>query len=111
MARPALKRQSVDYIVGHYSLPRRRACGIVRQQRSTNYYRSRKDPKTGLRTRMRELAQTRVPGVNDPGRSHCLSNFLTREDWLPHKLPYPFGVCSGRQADEENYDRCPTGAD
>ena len=76
MARPALKRQAVDYIVGHYSLPRRRACGIVRQQRSTNYYRSCKDPKTGLRTRMRELAQARVRyGYR---RLHVL---LRREGW------------------------------
>ena len=60
----------------------------------------------------RELAVAKASGPRQlflP--AHCLSNFLTREDWLPHKLPYPFGVCSGRQADEENYDRCPTGAD
>lgn len=76
MARPALKRQVVEYIRSHYSVPRRRACGIVRQHRSTNYYRSRKDPKSGLRTRMRELARTRVRyGYR---RLHVL---LKREGW------------------------------
>jgi hypothetical protein len=80
MARPALKRQAVDYIVGHYALPRRRACGIVRQQRSVNYYRSREDPKLGLRKRTRELAQVRVRyGYR---RLHVL---LRREGWSPGK--------------------------
>ena len=76
MARPALKRQAVDYLVDHYSSSRRRACRLVRQTRSTVYYRSRKDPKTALRARMRELAQTRVRyGYR---RLHVL---LRREGW------------------------------
>jgi len=76
MAWPALKRQAVEYIVSHYSVPRRRACGIIRQHRSTNYYRSRKDPQIGLRTRMRELARARVRyGYR---RLHVL---LKREGW------------------------------
>ena len=33
---------------------------MIRQHRSVQYYRSCKDPKTGLRARMRELAQVRV---------------------------------------------------
>ena len=60
MARPALKRQAVNYIVEHYGTSRRRACRVMRQHRSVHYYRSRKDPRTALRTRMRELAQVRI---------------------------------------------------
>ncbi len=60
MARPALKRQAVEYVIDHYAIARRRACRIVRQHRSVQYYRSCKDPKTALRARMRELAQIRM---------------------------------------------------
>lgn len=63
MAAPALKRQAVSYIVDHYGLPTQRACRLVKQARSTHYYRSVKDPQTALRQRMREIAQTRVVSV------------------------------------------------
>lgn len=76
MARPALKRQAVDSLVDHYAASRRRACRLVRQTRSTLYYRARKDPKTALRARMRELAQVRIRyGYR---RLHVL---LRREGW------------------------------
>ena len=76
MARPAVKRQAVDYVLGHYATSRRRACRIVCQHRSAEYYRSRKDPKTALRGRMRELAQVRIRyGYR---RLHIL---LRREGW------------------------------
>ena len=60
MARPALKRHAVDYVVGHYGTSRRRACRLVCQHRSVHYYRSRRDPRPALRTRLRELAQVRI---------------------------------------------------
>lgn len=76
MVRPAVKRQAVAYIVGHYGTSRRRACKLVRQYRSVNYYRSRLDPRTELRARMKELARTRVRyGYR---RLHVL---LRREGW------------------------------
>jgi len=60
MARPALKRHAVDYVVVHYGTSRRRACRLVCQHRSVHYYRSRRDPRTALRTRLRDLAQVRI---------------------------------------------------
>lgn len=76
MARPALKREAVEYIVSHYDLNMRRACRLINQTRSVQYYRSVKDRRDGLRLRMREIAQTRVRyGYR---RIHVL---LKREGW------------------------------
>lgn len=60
MGRPALKREIVQYIVEHYGLNLLRACKLIKQRRSVQYYRSVKDPKLALRQRMRELAQVRI---------------------------------------------------
>ena len=76
MARPAVKREAVRYVVEQYRLSCRRACAIVKHYRSAYYYRSWKDPKTALRGRMRELAQIRIGyGYR---RLHVL---LKREGW------------------------------
>jgi putative transposase len=70
--------------MNHYTLSRRRACRLLGQHRSTEYYQSRKDPLTDLRLRMKELAQTRVRyGYR---RLHVL---LRREGWaLGKSLAY-----------------------
>ena len=66
----------MDYMVSHYNLGTRRTCQLVKQTRSTHYYRSVKDPRTDLRVRMREIARTRVRyGYR---RLHVL---LRREGW------------------------------
>lgn len=66
----------MDYIVSHYGLKMRRACRLIRQARSVQYYRSVKDPQMALRQRMRELAHSRVRyGYR---RIHVL---LKREGW------------------------------
>ena len=50
----------MHYLTGRYRVSARRACHVIRTTRSSVYYVSRKDPLTGLRQRMRELAQTCV---------------------------------------------------
>lgn len=76
MARPALKRQAVEYLVAHHRCSKRRACRLVQQHRSNEYYRSVKDPRNDLRARMKEIAQVRVRyGYR---RIHVL---LKREGW------------------------------
>jgi putative transposase len=60
MARPALRRQAVDYAVAHYAIAQRRACRLLRQHRSVCRYRSRLNPRVALRQRLRELSQTRI---------------------------------------------------
>ena len=76
MGRPALKKQAVAYVMSHHGLSRRRACRLVKQHRSTDYYRSVKDPRTELRVRMREIANVRIRyGYR---RVHVL---LRREGW------------------------------
>ena len=48
------------YLKGHYDVSARRACRVIRATRSSTYYKTRRDPLTALRHRMRDLAQTRV---------------------------------------------------
>jgi putative transposase len=50
----------MSYVIDHYQLSRRRACRMANLHRRNAYYRSRKDPKTALRARMRAIAQTRI---------------------------------------------------
>lgn len=76
MERTALRRQAVDYIINHYAIAWRRACRIIKQHRSVEYYRWRKAPQLVLRSRLRERATTRVRyGYR---LVHIL---LRREDW------------------------------
>ncbi len=59
-----------------YRVSRRRVCTTLRFPRATLYYRSRKDPQTALRMRLRDLANSRIRyGYR---RLHVL---LRREGW------------------------------
>ena len=51
----------MEYIEGSYRVSERRASRVARLNRGTFRYRSHKDPRTALRMRIREIAQTRVP--------------------------------------------------
>src|SRR3984957_15931599 len=57
---PARRRQVVEYLHGSYRVSERRACRVTRLNRGTFRYRGHKDPRTALRMRIREIAQTRV---------------------------------------------------
>ena len=64
------------YMTSHHGISQRRACRLIRQARSNQYYSSRKDRRDDLRQRMREIASTRVRyGYR---RVHVL---LKREGW------------------------------
>jgi putative transposase len=60
MGRPALKKIAVEYITTHHGISQRRACRLIKQTRSSQFYTSRKDRRDDLRSRMREIAHTRV---------------------------------------------------
>ena len=76
MGRPALRKQALAYVVGHYCISQRRACKLVKMSRSTLYYLPVRDARPELRRRMKELAQTRIRyGYR---RLHVL---LKREGW------------------------------
>jgi hypothetical protein len=62
------------------NIVQRRACRLVRQHRGILFYRSRMDPRTGLRARMREIAQTRVRY-----RYRRIHVLLRREGWTGGK--------------------------
>jgi putative transposase len=50
----------VEYLLGSYRISKRHACRVARFNRGTLGYRSHKDPRTALRMRIREIAQTRM---------------------------------------------------
>src|SRR6202051_4287812 len=57
---PSRRRQVVEYLHGSYRVSERRACRVTRLNRGTFRYRGHKDPRTALRMRIREIAQSRV---------------------------------------------------
>ncbi|WP_371858497.1 IS3 family transposase [Gluconacetobacter liquefaciens] len=78
--RPALMKEVVAYVVTRHGYSQRRACGVVRQHRSTQRLVGRRDPRTAERQRMREIAAARVRyGYR---RIHVL---LRREGWAVGK--------------------------
>ena len=58
--KPSPKRRIVDHLKASYRVSERRACGLVKQARTVYHYQSRRDPRTEVRSRMRELAAARV---------------------------------------------------
>ena len=58
--KPWRRRPVVEYLCGGYPISERRACRVARLARSTQRYRSSKDPQTALRLRIRQFAQARV---------------------------------------------------
>jgi len=58
--KPSRRRPVVEYLCGGYQVSERRACQVARVGRSTQRYRSRQNPQTALRLRIREMAQART---------------------------------------------------
>lgn len=75
--KPAARRELVRGIRQGYQLSEKRACGLIGITRWSNRYRSRRDPQTELRMRIRELAGSRVRyGYRR------LTVLLRREGWV-----------------------------
>jgi len=76
VVRPAVRRDVVGHLQGAYRISERRACHATGFRRSSQRYRSRRDPQTELRLRLKDLAASRVRyGYR---RLHVL---LRREGW------------------------------
>jgi hypothetical protein len=60
LLKPVKTHEIVDYLISRYGVGNRQACRCVRLHRSMYYYRSRMDPLTAMRQRVRELAHARV---------------------------------------------------
>src|SRR5690348_475542 len=74
---PGRRRQVVDDLRGTWTVSIRRACCVIRAERSSYHYKSRRPDRAHLRARIREIAETRVRyGYR---RIHVL---LRREGWM-----------------------------
>lgn len=84
MVRPVRRREVVRHYQQAYEVSERRACRAMGFERSSQRYRSRRDPAIELRMRLKELAESRVRyGYR---RLHVL---LQREGWqVNHKRLY-----------------------
>ena len=60
MVRPAVRRDVACYLQQRYEVSERRACRTIAFSRATFRYRSRLNPRTALRMRMRDIAYSRV---------------------------------------------------
>lgn len=75
--RPGRRRELVDSLRGTWKVSIRRACGVLKAERSSYHYKRRRCDQANLKTRIKEIAQTRVRyGYR---RIHVL---LRREGWL-----------------------------
>ena len=75
------RREAVAYLRGHYGVSERRACLVVGQPRSVQWYKSRRPPQDALKRRIKELAEVRV--CYGYKRIHVM---LRREGWrINHK--------------------------
>ena len=77
MVRPGVRREVVGVLQGAYQVSERPACSATGFGRSSQRYRSRRDPQVALRMRLKDLAAVRVRyGYR---RLHIL---LRREGWV-----------------------------
>ena len=75
------RREAVAYLRSHFGVSERRACLVVGQPRSVQWYQSRRPPQDALKRRIKEIAEVRIRyGYK---RIHVL---LRREGWpVNHK--------------------------
>jgi hypothetical protein len=96
MVKPSGRGPMVEHLERLYCVGERRACRVLRVPRATYRYRSCLDPRTELRMRIREIAQTRVRyGYRK------IRVLLNREGWnvgkhLVYRLYCEEGLCLQR---------------
>lgn len=84
MVRPVKRRDVVKHLQGAYDVSERRACRATGFDRASHRYRSKRDPQTELRIRIKDLATARV---RYGYKRICL--LLNREGWhVNHKRVY-----------------------
>ncbi|MDP9132313.1 MAG: transposase, partial [Nitrospirota bacterium] len=59
LARPKAKRTAATFLVARFGVSQRRVCRLVTLDRNTLRYRSRRRDDAALRTRIREIAETK----------------------------------------------------
>lgn len=88
MVAPAVRREMVGYLQEHHRFSQRRACRLMRLDRSTARYHSRRRDWTALRQRLRELAEQR-PRFTQRVPDRRLTVLLQRDQFLVnHKRVY-----------------------
>ena len=60
MVKPSRRGPMVEHLASTYQVGERHACRVLCVARATYRYRSHLDPRTELRMRIREIAQSRV---------------------------------------------------
>jgi putative transposase len=84
VVKPTVLRQAVGYLQSHFKMSERRACRVLDFCRSSAQYRSRREPATGLVSKLRELATQR------PRWGYRRLNVLLRREGIQvnHKRVY-----------------------
>jgi hypothetical protein len=89
MVTPAAKREAVAHLRSAFEVSERRACSVLRTDRTSVRYRSTRPDDAAIRTRLRELASQRRRFKS----SASASSSERRNDCDLHPLPrHPLGV-------------------
>ena len=58
--KPGRRRQLVDVVRGTWKVSIRRACAVLKAERSSYHYKSRRTDQAALEQKIKEIAETRV---------------------------------------------------
>lgn len=111
---PTRKRTLVREVLDHFPTGLRRACGLLQLPRASWYYRAHRRNDTGLRRRLRELAQARLRWLPRPRTasgflSHSNGRLCVDDYVLGNSLRY-IGQSTDQQRSPEAKGRCVAGS-